>query len=210
MRNELNHTDKIICGIDRAIRMNIGLLKPNKALVKDKYIDLTSNDRKASARLMRINHTGEICAQGLYQGQAFSTQSTEISKLMKKAAEEETDHLIWCETRLFELGSRVSYLNPLFYLGSFLIGSIAGVLGDKVNLGLVAATEDGVAKHLQSHLDKLPETDLRSREILSRMKEDEKRHADSALTAGAHQFPPLVKGLMTWASKIMTKTTYWI
>ena len=91
-----------------------------------------------------------------------------------------------------------------------MIGSIAGVLGDKVNLGLVAATEDGVAKHLQSHLDKLPETDLRSREILSRMKEDEKRHADSALTAGAHQFPPLVKGLMTWASKIMTKTTYWI
>ena len=88
MRNELNHTDKIICGIDRAIRMNIGLLKPNKVLVKDKYIDLTSNDRKASTRLMRINHTGEICAQGLYQGQAFSTQSKEISKLMKKAAEE--------------------------------------------------------------------------------------------------------------------------
>ena len=142
MKKELNYTDKIICEIDRAIRMNLGLLKPKKIAVKANCNDLTSEDKKISARLMRINHTGEICAQGLYQGQALSSQSREISGIMKKAAEEETDHLIWCEARLHELGSRVSYLNPLFYLGSFLIGSLAGVFGDKVNLGLVAATED--------------------------------------------------------------------
>ena len=209
MKKDLNYTDKIICEIDRAIRMNLGLLKPKKVAVKASYNDLTSEEKKISARLMRINHTGEICAQGLYQGQALSSQSREISRIMKKAAEEETDHLIWCEARLDELGSRVSYLNPLFYLGSFLIGSLAGVFGDKVNLGLVAATEDGVAKHLQSHLDKLPDADQRSKEILSRMKEDEKRHADRALAAGGHQYPTFIRGLMTLASKIMTKTTYW-
>ena len=209
MKKELNYTDKIICEIDRAIRMNLGLLKPKKVAVKASYNDLTSEDKKISARLMRINHTGEICAQGLYQGQALSSQSQAISGIMKKAAEEETDHLIWCETRLDELGSRVSYLNPLFYLGSFLIGSLAGVFGDKVNLGLVAATEDGVAKHLQDHLDKLPDADQRSKKILSRMKEDEKRHADRALAAGGHHYPTFIRGLMTLASKIMTKTTYW-
>lgn len=210
MKKELNYTDRIICEIDRAIRMNMGLLKPKKVAVKANYNDLTSEDKKISARLMRINHTGEICAQGLYQAQALSSKNPEISGMMKEAAEEEIDHLIWCEARLHELESRVSYLNPFFYLGSFLIGSVAGVFGDKVNLGLVSATEDGVAKHLQSHLDKLPDADQRSKEILSRMKEDEERHADRALEAGGYQYPAFIRGLMTLASKIMTKTTYWI
>ncbi|MAI42555.1 MAG: 2-polyprenyl-3-methyl-6-methoxy-1,4-benzoquinone monooxygenase [Candidatus Azotimanducaceae bacterium] len=212
MKSKLNTTDKFICELDRAIRINIGLLSTFKpGPVKTyKNIKLTSEDRKTSARLMRINHTGEICAQALYQGQAISTKSPEISQMMKRAAEEETDHLIWCEVRLRELESRVSYLNPIFYLGSFLIGTLAGTLGDKINLGLVAATEDGVVKHLQDHLEKLPEKDDRSREILLRMKEDEKQHADKAIAAGAQQYPTLVKGLMNWASKIMTRTTYWI
>ena len=212
MKSKLNATDKFICELDRAIRINIGLLSTFKpGPVKTyKNIKLTSEDRKISARLMRINHTGEICAQALYQGQAISTKNPEISQMMKRAAEEETDHLIWCEVRLRELESRVSYLNPIFYLGSFLIGTLAGTLGDKINLGLVAATENGVVKHLQDHLEKLPEKDDRSREILLRMKEDEKQHADKAIAAGAQQYPALVKGLMNWASKIMTRTTYWI
>ena len=123
MKSKLNATDKFICELDRAIRINIGLLSTFKpGPVKTyKNIKLTSEDRKTSARLMRINHTGEICAQALYQGQAISTKNPEISQMMKRAAEEETDHLIWCEVRLRELESRVSYLNPIFYLGSFLI-----------------------------------------------------------------------------------------
>ena len=159
---------------------------------------------------MRINHVGEICAQALYQSQALTSRSPEIRKKMKQASEEEIDHLAWCEQRLGELGGRKSYLNPIWYAGSFAIGTAAGLAGDKWNLGFVAETEKQVVEHLDGHLGKLPKSDVRSREVVSQMKEDEAKHAEEAVDAGAAELPPPVRSLMKIASGIMTRTAYWI
>ena len=167
-------------------------------------------ERKRVAGLMRINHTGEICAQALYQGQAMTARLPRVRKAMKQAAREEEDHLAWCETRLRELDSRTSYLNPLWYAYSFGIGAIAGIIGDKWSLGFVEETEHQVCAHLSSHLSQLPEHDHRTRAILSEMYKDEARHATTAANAGAAPLPRPVKRLMGFMSKIMTKTTYFI
>lgn len=172
------------------------------------HCDLDQQERKHAAGLMRINHTGEVCAQALYQGQALTAKLPEVRDAMEEAAREEIDHLVWCEQRLDELGSHTSRLNPVFYGLSLGIGALAGKISDKISLGFVAATEEQVCKHLSKHLDTLPARDEKSRAILTTMLEDEERHAATALDAGGYEFPGPIKAAMTRLSKIMTQTTY--
>jgi len=170
--------------------------------------ELSDEEKRHAAGLMRINHTGEVCAQALYLGQSLTARLPEVREAMNEAAEEEVDHLVWCEERLHELGSRTSLLNPMFYGLSYSIGAIAGAVGDKWSLGFVAATENQVCKHLQEHLEVLPKEDQRSRAILEVMLEDEEKHATVALQAGGTVFPSWVQKGMTKLSKVMTKSTY--
>ncbi|GBH14715.1 Demethoxyubiquinone hydroxylase [Pseudomonas syringae pv. actinidiae] len=165
-------------------------------------------DTRHVAGLMRINHTGEVCAQALYQGQALTAKLPKVRKAMEHAAEEEIDHLVWCEQRIHQLGSHTSVLNPLFYGLSFGIGAVAGVISDRVSLGFVAATEDQVCKHLGEHLEQLPIEDGKSRAILEQMLSDEEHHAESALEAGGFRFPAPIKFGMGVLAKVMTKSTY--
>lgn len=205
--------DAAIIQFDKALRTcsgSIGITRRASPANRAGKSNLTTAERETSARLMRVNHCGEVCAQALYNGQALTARTNRVSGSMKKAAEEETDHLSWCETRIKDLGSRVSYLNPLWYSSSFLTGAIAGLLGDRINLGFVAATEEGVCKHLDDHLQKLPEADDESRAILTAMKEDEARHQKSAIDLGGAQFPAPLKAIMRGVSNLMTRSTYWI
>lgn len=161
-----------------------------------------------TAGLMRINHTGEVCAQALYQGQALTAKLPDIREQMEQAAEEEVDHLVWCEQRIRELGSHTSVLNPLFYGLSFAIGAAAGAVSDKVSLGFVAATEEQVCKHLDDHLQQIPSSDRKSRAVLEQMRIDEEEHAASALEAGGYRFPAPIKLGMSLMAKVMTSSTY--
>lgn len=170
--------------------------------------ELSERQRRHSAGLMRVNHTGEVCAQALYQGQALTARLDEVRLNMEEAANEERDHLAWCEQRLDELGSRPSLLNPLFYGASLSLGAVAGAIGDKWSLGFVAATEDQVCRHLESHLQTLPATDARSRAVVDAMLRDEARHATQALAAGGENLPNWLKRIMRRASRVMTKSTY--
>lgn len=170
--------------------------------------ELSPEEAKHAAGLMRINHTGEVCAQALYQGQALTAKLPEVRQQMQEAAIEEIDHLAWCEDRLKDLDSRTSLLNPLFYGLSFGVGALAGLAGDKYSLGFIAATEDQVGKHLEAHLEKLPNQDKRSKAVLEQMAIDEAEHAQLARDAGAVEFPAPIKGVMTLLSKVMTSTTY--
>ncbi len=170
--------------------------------------ELPAAQRKHIAGLMRVNHTGEVCAQALYQGQALTADLPEVRERMEQAAREEVDHLVWCEERLQQLGSHTSMLNPAFYGMSFLLGAAAGLIGDKYSLGFVAATEERVADHLRDHLQQLPEDDLRSRKILEQRLADEEQHGELALAAGGKDFPESVKRVMARVSKVMTETTY--
>lgn len=168
---------------------------------------LSESERSKSASLMRVNHTGEVCAQALYQGQALTAKLPKVREEMEQAAVEEIDHLNWCSERLEQLDNRPSLLNPFFYAGSFAIGAIAGAISDRISLGFVAATEDQVCQHLEGHLGKLPETDNKSRAIVAQMHKDEARHQNAALDAGGIEFPQPVKKLMTKVSFLMTETT---
>ncbi len=170
--------------------------------------ELSDSERRHVAGLMRVNHTGEVCAQALYQGQALTAKLPIVREEMQQAAEEEVDHLVWCEQRLRELDSQPSVLNPAWYGLSFALGAVAGAIGDKVSLGFVAATEERVCKHLQDHLKSLPEDDRKSRLILQQMLEDEQRHGDNALAAGGTDFPRPVKDAMTAVSRVMTGSSY--
>lgn len=170
--------------------------------------NLDDAQRQHVAGLMRINHTGEVCAQALYQGQALTARLPDVREQMEQAAAEEVDHLAWCEQRLNELGSRTSVLNPVFYGLSFGIGAVAGKISDRISLGFVAATEQLVERHLDDHLTQLPEDDLKSRAILEQMREDEIEHGSQALQAGGVVFPRPVKGVMKLMSKVMTGVTY--
>jgi len=171
---------------------------------------LSDRERKHVAGLMRVNHTGEVCAQALYQGQALTAKTAGTRSEMQEAAQEEIDHLVWCEERLDELGARPSALNPIFYGASLAMGAAAGLVGDRVSLGFVHATEERVASHLRSHLKALPETDRKSQLILQKMLEDEERHGENALNAGGKELPRPVKTAMTQVAKLMTGTTYWV
>ena len=171
---------------------------------------LNSTEKRLSAALMRVNHSGEVCAQALYQGQALTAKLPQVREQMREAANEEIDHLRWCEDRLRTLGSHTSLLNPLWYGLSFALGAGAGLLSDRVSLGFVAATEDQVCQHLSHHLVKLPEADTASRVVVTQMLEDEARHAAGALAAGGLRFPTPVKALMTLTSKAMTVGSYYL
>lgn len=170
--------------------------------------NLDANEKEHVSGLMRVNHAGEIAAQALYKAQALTASEEELKKTMQQSADEEIDHLEWCELRLDELGNHTSYLGPVWYLGSFGIGVIAGCFGDKWNLGFLAETEYQVVRHLDDHLKQLPVNDARSRAILEQMREDELHHATTAETAGAKVLPKAVKQLMNLTSKVMTKTAY--
>jgi len=159
---------------------------------------------------MRVNHAGEVAAQALYRGHAVTARTGALRSHMERAAEEETDHLAWCEQRLEELGSRTSLLNPLWYAGSFAIGALAGLVGDKWSLGFVAETEHQVVKHLEDHLTRLPAEDEQSRAILEQMRKDEAQHATVAIEAGAAELPEMVKKAMTLTSIVMTRSAYWL
>jgi len=171
---------------------------------------LSEAEKRSAAALMRVNHAGEIAAQALYHGQAFVARSEPTRKLLLKAAHEETDHLAWCETRLKELDSRPSLLNPLWYAGSFAIGAFAGLLGDRMSLGFVVETERQVEGHLDEHLARLPPEDARSRAILQVMRTDEIAHGISAKAAGGEELPSPIRALMRSTARLMTSTAYWI
>ncbi len=169
---------------------------------------MTAEERRHAAGLMRVNHTGEVCAQALYQGQGFTARLPEVREQMEHSAQEEIDHLAWCDERLKELDSHPSVLNPLFYAASFGMGAVAGAIGDRISLGFVAATEEQVGRHLEDHLVKLPPGDRRSRAVLRQMAIDEAHHAQLALEAGGVRFPAPVKFGMSLMSKVMTKSVY--
>src|SRR5688572_30761936 len=171
---------------------------------------LDDTQRRHAAGLMRVNHSGEVAAQALYQGQAFTARSPAVRTAMHEASDEEGDHLAWCEERLRELDARPSLLNPLWYAGSFAIGALAGALGDRVSLGFVAETERQVEGHLHEHLERLPREDERSRRILEQMKQDESQHGERARNAGAVPLPAPVQRLMRLTSQVMTRTAYWL
>ena len=170
---------------------------------------LTVTQQKHVAGLMRVNHSGEVCAQGLYQGQALTAKLVRVRQQMTDAAKEEVEHLAWCEQRLQELGSKPSLLNPFWYAGSVLLGALAGLAGDSISLGFVAETERQVSDHLQRHLEGLPVEDKKTRAILEKMQEDESRHAEMAQQAGAISLPVVIRRLMHGISGLMTKTSYW-
>jgi len=202
--------DKIISEFDTGLRTL--LAKPHSQRVHPDAgvaeVALSDAEKKHVSALMRINHTGEVCAQALYSGQALTARDAATSKTMQQAAREETEHLAWCETRIHQLGGRTSVLNPLFYAGSFAIGAIAGALGDKWSLGFLEETEKQVGAHLASHLDQLPEADEKSRKIIKQMQVDEAKHANDAKQHGAADLPLPVKFCMKQMSKLMTTSTY--
>lgn len=167
-----------------------------------------ANQQAHTAGLMRINHTGEVCAQALYQGQATTAKLPTVRLQMEQAAREEEDHLAWCEERLSELGSHTSRLNPLFYGMSFTLGALAGLAGDRWSLGFVAETERQVVRHLESHIIQVPASDTQTHAILVQMREDELHHATNASAAGGAELPTLVQRLMTLMSRVMTWSTY--
>ncbi|MHA6495488.1 2-polyprenyl-3-methyl-6-methoxy-1,4-benzoquinone monooxygenase [Pseudomonas borbori] len=203
--------DRLLLQADAALRTLLPFSgqpsRPSPAIVQPEA-DLDEQQAQHIAGLMRINHTGEVCAQALYQGQALTAKLPQVRAAMEHAADEEVDHLAWCEQRIRQLGSQTSVLNPLFYGLSFGVGAVAGLISDKVSLGFVAATEDQVVKHLDEHLEQIPLADEKSRAILQQMRADEAHHATSAIEAGGVRFPAPVKFGMTLISKVMTKSSY--
>lgn len=204
--------DRLIVGFDKAIRTISAPAvsvrpQPGKELPEPV---LSLAERQHVAALMRVNHVGEVCAQALYQGQAVGSKNPEIHDELAKAAREETEHLSWTESRISALGGRKSLLNPVWYGGAFVMGFCAGRMGDDWNLGFLAETERQVGAHLDRHLERLPERDCKSRAVLLQMREDELAHANAAIQLGARQLPGFVKAAMMIASRVMTKTAYYI
>jgi ubiquinone biosynthesis monooxygenase Coq7 len=202
--------DTLIQGFDRSLKTLTGsyeAARPNPAETHAEP-DLSEVERTHSAGLMRVNHTGEVCAQALYEGQALTARNPTARQALTQAAEEERDHLEWCRTRVKELGGRTSALDPLFFGASFVMGTVTGLFGDKVSLGFVEATEDQVVLHLEKHLDELPSGDDRSRLIIEQMRDDEARHGNRARSMGGIEFPPAVKYGMSIVAKVMTETAY--
>ena len=205
--------DALLINLDQAVGTLFGrpaaASRPNPA-DSVPAAELPSDERRLAARLMRVNHSGEVCAQALYQGQALTARLEAVRDRMERAAVEENDHLAWCGARLQALDSHPSVLNPLFYAGSFAIGALAGKAGDRWSLGFVVETEHQVVEHLNSHLDRLPADDRQDRAILEQMKEDEARHATQALAAGGARLPLPIRLLMKGVAKVMTGTSYWV
>jgi len=202
--------DQLILGADRFLRtLSLEPTASRQSPASGEELPvLNEQERLHAAGLMRINHTGEVCAQALYEGQAATARDSEVRETLLKAASEEEDHLAWCSDRLVELESKPSVLNPAFYVASYLMGVVTGVMGDRISLGFVAATEEQVCKHLEVHMTKLPAADTRSLKVIQQMHADEQRHGNQALDAGGASFPAAIKGIMAAMSKVMTSTTY--
>ena len=202
--------DRFIIQADESLRTLFTTPHADRAYPADGIdeADLSEQQRKHVAGLMRVNNAGEVSAQALYHGQALTARLDDVRETMQHAADEETDHLNWCQQRLGELDSQRSVLDPFWYAGSFMIGAVAGAIGDKWSLGFVIETEKQVVKHLQEHINKLPADDLRTRAVLAQMKADELAHADMAFEAGGIDLPLPVKILMGYVSKIMTTLAY--
>lgn len=203
--------DRFIIEFDTALRSVVGGAHahrptPGSDVQSTSLLDV--KEREHAAGLMRVNHVGEVCAQALYQSQKLVARNPEIRQILDHSGQEEMDHLAWCETRLQELGSHTSYLNPIWYAGSFAIGLAAGLAGDKWSLGFVAETEKQVENHLESHLQKLPVEDERSRAIVDQMRVDEIEHGQAAISAGGAVLPEPIRKLMQAMSKVMTSTAY--
>ena len=204
--------DRLIINVDKGLRTLFAPAPTVRPVPGSGLPDaaLSESEKKLAGALMRVNHTGEICAQALYQGQAMTARQPEVQQALEQAAWEETEHLAWCEQRISELGTHKSLLNPFWYTGSLAIGALAGALGDKWNLGFLAETENQVGRHLEGHLQRLPSQDAKSRAILEQMKTDEAQHATTALQHGGVPLPAPVKLVMQLNSKIMTKLAYWV
>jgi ubiquinone biosynthesis monooxygenase Coq7 len=210
---QLTPLDRLLASANNALRTVAApagrSARPNPA---EHIIDagLDARRRAHAAGLMRVNHAGEVCAQALYQGHAAVARDKTIEAQIQQAADEEFDHLAWCEERIHELGENVSRLSPFWYAGAFAIGAASGMLGDKWSLGFIAETEKQVCAHLDSHLDSLPEEDAKSRAIVEQMRDEEEEHGDNAVAAGAAELPAPVRRLMQMTAKVMTKTAYWV
>ena len=203
--------DRLIIEFDTALRSVVGGANSDRPTPESQLTvknSLDAAERKHAAGLMRVNHVGEVCAQALYQSQKLVARDPQIREMLEHSAQEEMDHLAWCETRLKELDSHTSYLNPFWYAGSFAIGLLAGLAGDKWSLGFVAETEKQVEAHLENHLEKLPIDDHRSRAIVDQMRIDEIEHGQAALHAGGATLPEPIQKMMQAISKIMTTTAY--
>ena len=210
---QLTPLDRLLASANNALRTVAApagrSARPNPA---EHIIDAELDDRQKAhaAGLMRVNHAGEVCAQALYQGHAAVARDKTIEAQIQEAADEEFDHLAWCEERIHELGENVSKLSPFWYAGAFAIGAASGILGDKWSLGFIAETEKQVCAHLDSHLEALPAEDAKSRAIVEQMRDEEEEHGDHAIEAGAAELPAPVKRLMQLTAKVMTKTAYWV
>ncbi|HET6804385.1 MAG TPA: 2-polyprenyl-3-methyl-6-methoxy-1,4-benzoquinone monooxygenase [Frateuria sp.] len=206
----LSPLDRLLAGMERALETVAGApeaARPSPATpLEDAPLD--DAERRHAAGLMRINHTGEVCAQALYDGQAALARDEDTRHHLQEAANEETDHLAWCAQRLRDLDSRPSLLNPLWYAGSYAIGAAAALIGDKVSLGFVVETERQVEAHLEDHLQRLPPQDERSRAVLAQMQADEVRHADNARARGGIDLPFPIPGLMHLSSLVMKTVAY--
>jgi len=208
----LSPLDRLIGEIDKAIKVLTAPAhanRPSPAGTGGELV-LEENERRESARLMRVNHSGEVAAQALYQGQALTARGSLVAGAMQKAAAEEMDHLAWCEARLGELYGHTSMLNPLWYAGSFAIGALAGVFGDRTSLGFITETEKQVEAHLHGHLHRLPAADHRSRAIIDQMALDEAAHGAEATALGGHSLPFPVRAVMRLTARVMTHSSYWL
>jgi 3-demethoxyubiquinol 3-hydroxylase len=212
MNRQYSLIDNLCLNIDQVARALFNNPKNSSRPypAENTHLNISAEQAKHSAGLMRVNHTGEICAQALYHGQSIASRNPSTREKLQQAAIEEGDHLAWCSQRLQELSSHTSYLNPFWYLGSFLIGLTAGFAGDRWSLGFVAETENQVIEHLQNHLEQLPEADIKSQQILQQMETDEAKHRHEAMALGAAPLPLFIKKSMKLVSKLMVKTAYWI
>jgi ubiquinone biosynthesis monooxygenase Coq7 len=209
----LTPLDRLLASANNALRTVAAPAgRPARANPAEHIIDTDLDDRERAhaAGLMRVNHAGEVAAQALYQGHAAVARDRSIEEQMQRAADEEFDHLAWCEQRIKELGEDVSRLSPFWYAGAFTIGAMSGILGDRWSLGFIRETEKQVCAHLDSHLDSLPADDARSRAIIEQMRDEEEEHGENAARAGAAELPAPVKRLMQMTAKVMTKTAYWV
>lgn len=204
--------DKFILEFDRMLRTVFAVARSNRPTPGRDLPEspLSEDERRHVVGLMRVNHCGEICAQALYQGQSLTSRRPEVREALRQAGEEETEHLAWTEERISALGGRKSLLNPLWYGGALLMGGVAGRCGERWNLGFLAETERQVEAHLQGHLARMPTQDGKSLAVVAQMKEDEARHADTAVRLGAAELPAPIKGLMKVAAKVMTSTAYYV
>lgn len=204
--------DRLITPFDQAVRTISGAYTAGRPYPAEGIQETLTDpeEKRRAAALMRVNHSGEVAAQALYQGQSFAATGEHIRGSLEEAAREETDHLAWCASRIHELGGRTSLLNPFWYCGSFAIGALAGAAGDRASLGFVAETERQVVEHLEGHLHRLPVGDARSRAIVTQMSADEERHGGNAMSAGGVELPRFVRALMRATARVMTGAAYWL